>query len=112
MYKDRGIIKWAPFDALVGFQNKIDEMLYERGKKERPILCEDKLIEMDRVIREAIESKYEVFIEYYHEGYFKHLSGAIDRIDEINGIIDVCGLSLEVVDVLEMELFNVWFSEK
>ena len=32
MYKDRGIIKWAPFDALVGFKTNIQDMI--RGKKQ------------------------------------------------------------------------------
>lgn len=50
MYKDRGIIKWAPFDALVGFNDLIKEMLNNKNKIEKPILNEDRLEKMDRII--------------------------------------------------------------
>lgn len=105
MYKDRGIIKWAPFDALVGFQNKIDEMLYERGKKERPILCEDKLIEMDLAIHEALGEKREVLVSYYEDGYIKNTYGFVDRIDKIKNTIEVSKLLIQIKNILNLEVF-------
>src|SRR5690554_1376068 len=105
MYKDRGIIKWAPFDALVGFQNKIDEMLYERGKKEKPILCEDKLIEMDRVIMEALNEKKEVLVSYYEDGYIKNTYGFVEEVDKHKKTIEILKLVIPFKNILDLEIF-------
>ena len=32
-YKDRGIMKWAPFDALTGHGTMLEDMIYNINKK-------------------------------------------------------------------------------
>lgn len=84
MYKDRGIIKWQPFDALTGFRDSINNMIYKNNKKEKKILLEDKLEEMDYIIKEARAYKKEVSLEYYEDGYYKIMYGFIKKVDFIN----------------------------
>lgn len=80
-YKDRGIIKWAPFDALVGFNQMINDLKYKMGKIEKPTLDEDQLMEMDYVIKEAIKFNKELQIEYYNDGYIKSIYGYIKKVN-------------------------------
>ena len=40
-YIDRGIIKWAAFDALSGYHSMLKEMQHRLGKKAKPILSDD-----------------------------------------------------------------------
>lgn len=81
MYKDRGIIKWAPFDALVGFHGEIAKMIYNQNKIEQPILAEDRLYEMDLTIKEAINFNKELQIDYYEDGYIKTIVDYVLKID-------------------------------
>ena len=81
MYKDRGIIKWAPFDALNGFHETIEAYKYEKGKKDRPILLEDKLNRLDELLKEAIENILEIQIYYYYDGYIKNIYGHVKKLD-------------------------------
>ncbi len=80
-YKDRGIIKWAPFDALVGFNQMVNDLKYKMGKKNKPILEEDQLNEMDYIIKEAINLNKEIQIDYYHDGYIKSIYGYVKKVN-------------------------------
>ena len=87
MYKDRGIIKWAPFDALVGFKELINKMHYNRNKKPKPILSSDQLENMDYLLQEALIKKLELVFDYYEDGYIKTVYGKIKKVDQINQLI-------------------------
>lgn len=80
-YVDRGIIKWSAFDALVGYSSMIEEMKYRLGKKERPILSEDELEDLNRNLRDAYKEDKEIELKYYHDGYLKTTYGKIKRVD-------------------------------
>ncbi|MFA5692351.1 MAG: YolD-like family protein [Acholeplasmataceae bacterium] len=86
-YQDRGIIKWLPFDGLVGFYDLIKDLKYKLGKKDKPILSDDKLFIMDLTIKEAYSYKKEVLISYFNNGYIKETFGIILNIDLINKTI-------------------------
>ncbi len=82
-YQDRGIIKWAPFDALISYQDVLKTMHYERGKQDKPMLTSDQYETLDRTIKESIRFHKEVHITYYEDGYFKMLYGIVKKFDEV-----------------------------
>ena len=82
-YVDRGIIKWAPFDALVGFSSVINELKYKLGKKDKPLLSVDQYEELNQKLNFAFHHQLEIEIEYYHDGYLKVTYGTIKRLDFI-----------------------------
>ena len=86
-YKDRGIMKWAPFDALEGHGTMLEEMIYSINKKAKVDLSEDEYEELNKTIKEAIEKNKEVSITYYNDGYTYDTFGHIKKIDEINKIL-------------------------
>lgn len=81
MYRDRGIIKWAPFDALIGFHALLADITYRLGKRDKPLLCDDRIEEINRQLIFALQHQKEVVIDYYVDGYFKKVYGVIKRID-------------------------------
>lgn len=82
-YVDRGIMKWAPYDALVGYQPMLSEMRYRLGKKDKPVLSDDALEELNRQLQEAIMTKQEIELRYYHDGYVRFTFGTVKRIDYV-----------------------------
>lgn len=90
MYNDRGIIKWSPFDALKGYNDLIKMHEKKRNKIDKPILLEDKLEELDYILKEAYEFNQEVEIQYYEDGFIKYITGTINNIDVLNKKITVC----------------------
>ncbi len=86
-YVDRGIIKWAPFDALVGYGSMLSELRHRLGKKEKPILSDDQYEELNRKLNFAYHHHIDIEIEYYHDGYIKSCYGQIKKLDFIKKII-------------------------
>ena len=104
MYKDRGIIKWAPFDALNGFHEMIAAYKYEKGKMARPVLLEDKLNDLDNLLKEVILESLEIEVHYFMDGYIKHMYGYIKKIDRNNRyfILD-SGYRINLEDVVDIK---------
>ncbi len=82
-YVDRGIIKWAPFDALVGYSSILNELRYRIGKKDKPILSDDQYEELNRKLNFAFHHKIDIEIEYFYDGYIKSSYGTIKKLDFI-----------------------------
>ncbi len=80
-YRDRGIIKWAPFDALISYQSVLNAMRYERGKKEQPTLLDDQYQMLNQIITQAMRHHDLVYVTYYEDGYFKTVCGDIKAYD-------------------------------
>lgn len=107
MYKDRGIIKWAPFDALNGFSEAIALYKYNKGKREKPVLEYDQLEILDRTLKEAISDNKEIQVFYYQDGYIKSLFGYVKKVDEIFRLIILDnGFKLEISDVVNIEVVS------
>jgi hypothetical protein len=81
IYVDRGIIKWNPYDALVGYSSMLSEMRYRLGKKDKPLLSDDALETMNRTLQEAVQTKKDIELRYYHDGYIRFTFGTIQRVD-------------------------------
>jgi len=80
-YQDRGIIKWAAFDALSGFNPMIMEMKRKLGKSQKPIVSDDDFEIMNRVLETAILDELEIGITYFEDGYSKMTYGKIKKLD-------------------------------
>ncbi len=86
-YHDRGIVKWAPFDALVGYHSLIKELKYRLGKGIKPILSDDQYDELNRNLVLAFQQNFQIEIEFFSQGYSKHTFGTIKKIDWVNRMI-------------------------
>jgi hypothetical protein len=80
VYRDRKMLKWLPFNALIEQASHIQAMVKEKYKVEQRSLSIDQYDELNYVISEAIECYHEVDIEYFQDGYH-HVTGFITEID-------------------------------
>lgn len=106
-YIDRGIMKWQPFDALAGFGDMIKEMVYLKNKRQKPVLFEDKLEEINRVIKNALERKHTVRVTYYNDGYIYYETGQISKIDlYTRKVILVPKTTVAIEDIIDVEILE------
>ncbi|MFA6692716.1 MAG: YolD-like family protein [Acholeplasmataceae bacterium] len=83
IYHDRGIIKWAPFDALVGYHSLLKELRHRLGRSDQPTLSDDQYDELNRKLNFAFNKQKLVMIYYFEDGYTKNVSGHIIKLDWI-----------------------------
>lgn len=103
-YVDRGIIKWAPFDGLAGFNDLYKELKYRLGKKEKPVLSEDQLYEMDINLQKAYHENSSIYLSYFQDGYIKQIYGKVTKIDHIYKFIYIDYIKYPLSIIIEFSL--------
>jgi hypothetical protein len=103
-YVDRGIIKWAPFDGLAGFNDLYKSLKYKLNKTEKPLLSEDQLYEMDINLKKALYEGSPIYLSYYQDGYIKQLYGKVTEIDAIRKIVYVNHVSYPLSIIIDLSL--------
>ncbi len=98
---DRGMMKWAPYRSLVEQSEFLEHMRYEKNKKARPTLTEDRKEEINRVLQNY---KGEIVgITYYSDGYTYLLKTKIKRIDIENQQLILPQGKLKFRDIVRIE---------
>ena len=81
VYKDRKMMKWMPFHALLEQGDYINDLLNGRIKKEMPELSIDQLEELNYKLETAFVFQSEVEITYFDKGDFQRVYGVLTRAD-------------------------------
>lgn len=98
---DRGIKKWAPFKALTGQFDMIDEIIKNKNKVKKPILSQDKQEELDYFISN-LQVNDEIKVTYYDNGEIKEEVLTIKRIDYTSKIITFEEFSIKAENILDL----------
>ena len=93
--------QFAPFDALKGFKEAIQDVNYQTELVDRIILSEDQLYELDEVAH-SLNKGERITITYYHKGRYLKLSGIFTRIDEIEKVMVMTGEAFNLNDINEV----------
>lgn len=83
MNKDRGMIKWQPFESLTPSKKVIDAILYEKSKRKKPILSLEQQQELEEKLIEAFYEQMEVTLKIYKNGHIETTTSSILEIDSI-----------------------------
>src|SRR5690625_7639978 len=81
---DRGTMKWVSL-MLPEHVEMLKEVFVER--KEKPILDEQKMAEIDQILKYALENQITIEMTYYNDGDFSTLRGKLAKIDQWRGYI-------------------------
>lgn len=81
MPKGRKMIKWMPFASLPEQFNGIREMIQEQNKIQKPILDQQQVEEIGRVIQQSLHLKEEIHITYYRNSSIHHEMVTVVRVD-------------------------------
>lgn len=104
-YRDRGIIKWAAFDALNGFNSMLKEMRFRLGQTEKPTLSEDELEILDRNLQIALTEQKEMAVTYFEDGYSKTTFGKIKKLDYNDHCLVLTTLErISAFDILSIDI--------
>lgn len=81
IYKDRKMMKWMPFHALLEQGDYISDLLQGRVKKEMPILSIDQLEELNYQLETAFIFKQEIEVIYFDKADYQSKMGILTRAD-------------------------------
>ena len=87
VYKDRKMMKWMPFNALLEQGDHIGDLLAGRNKLEMPVLSYDQKEELNYKLETAYIFKSELVITYFYKNKFHTVQGTITRTDLHNKLI-------------------------
>ncbi|WP_018933780.1 YolD-like family protein [Gracilibacillus lacisalsi] len=82
MVHDRGKIKWASL-MLPEHVEMLQDFFADEPLKEKPILDEDYVNEMELTVQQAIHAQQKITLNYYQNSSFKSAIGHIIKIDPI-----------------------------
>ncbi|MDR7074734.1 YolD-like family protein [Fictibacillus barbaricus] len=87
MIRDRGKIKWQPFQSIPGLWNTYREIKEEQNKFPKPTLDEDQLETINYSIMQSLEEEKVLNIKLYEQGYINEMPGTIIKIDSYQKVI-------------------------
>ena len=80
--RDRGMIKWAPFDSVIGTKKLCYDILKEKDYIQIPILSQEQLEDIESNILSSYYSKSNLKITYYYMGKIYNTNSKIKYIDK------------------------------
>lgn len=80
---NRGIIKWLPFNSILGQKELIAKLEKEKKKIKKPILSFDQQLEIEEKIIEAFYEQILVTLKIYKNGFIYTYTSSILQIDTI-----------------------------
>jgi len=101
--QDRGTKKWVSL-MLPEHVEMLKEVFIDY--KEKPVLDLQEKERIDRTLKWAIETKEEIEITYFDDGFYKNYRGKLQRIDQWRGYIilfQAGGIRISLNDIISIE---------
>ena len=101
--KDRGMIKWQPFDSLIPSKDIINSILINKNKVAKPTLSIDQLENLNELLKECYYNQNIVNIKYFKNNNIYNIKGKIKAIDVNNKIVLINKtLKLHISQILQI----------
>ena len=94
MNKDRGMIKWMPFNSLVSNKDVMKSLILEKNKISKPIISEEDSKRIEELVIEAYYMHNKALIYYYKNGYIYKTLSYIKKIDKVQKLIYLDNIKL------------------
>lgn len=101
----RGMIKWKPFNTLLNNRD-INEIIMIRNKVEKPIIMEDRITEIDNLLKVAINENKEIGVKYFDKGELKYINGNIRNINTIEKYILINSIRIYFKNLIRVDIIN------
>src|SRR5690625_1401330 len=102
--QDRGTKKWVSL-MLPEHVDMLKEVFLEY--KEKPVLDEQQMIEIDQKLKFALETDEVIEMTYYERGMFKKTNGRLEKVDQSCGYIMLLnehGQQIPLGDIIDVEI--------
>ncbi len=103
-YKDRKMMKWMPFNALLEQGDYINGLLRGRQHKEMPTLSIDQQEELNYKLETAFIFQSEIIVTYFDAQDFKQAQGLITKTDMMNKIIFINDTAVYAQKITNIEI--------
>lgn len=100
--QDRGTMKWVSL-MLPEHVELLKEVFTEQ--KEKPILDEQKMDEIDRTLKYALKNRVNIEMTYYNDGDYLTLNGRLAEIDQWRGYIvlrNEDGFNISLTNIIDV----------
>ncbi|MBH0162079.1 YolD-like family protein [Fictibacillus sp. 26RED30] len=87
MIKDRGEIKWQPFQSIPELWNSYRAIQEEQSKISKPSLDEDQLEIINYRIMKSLEEEKVLNLKLYEQGHINEVPGIIIKVDPFQKVI-------------------------
>lgn len=101
----RGMIKWKPFNTLLNNRD-INEIIMIRNKVKKPIIMEDRISEIDNLLKVAIKENKEIKVKYFDKGELKYINGNIRNINTIEKYILINSIRIYFKNLIKVDIIN------
>lgn len=101
----RGMIKWKPFNTLLNNRD-INEIIMIRNKVEKPIIMEDRISEIDNLLKVAIKENKEIRVKYFDKGELKYINGNIRNINTTEKYILINSIRIYFKNLIKVDIIN------
>ena len=99
------MIKWKPFNTLLNNRD-INEIIMIRNKVEKPIIMEDRITEIDNLLKVAIKENKEIKVKYFDKGELKYINGNIRNINTIEKYILINSIRIYFKNLIKVDIIN------
>lgn len=101
--KDRGMIKWMPFNSVISNKMLLNSINYEKSKIAKPIVSDEDIKELEEKIIDAYYTKENISITYYQNGFLKEITGKIKKIDKVQKLIYLNNIKLLFSQIIKIK---------
>lgn len=101
--QDRGTIKWVSL-MLPEHVEMLQEVFVEY--KEKPILDEQKMVEIDQTLKHALQHRSSIEMTYFYSGEYRTVIGRLAKIDQWKGYIllqNEDGQKISLTDIIDVQ---------
>ena len=103
VYRDRKMMKWMPFNALLEQGDYISDLLHGRERKTMPTLSDDQYAELNYQLETAFCLQQTINVIYYDNHKYKSAKGCITRIDVYNKLIFIDETAVSAETIIEIK---------
>lgn len=104
--KDRGMIKWQPFNNLGNFNQLVEVMAQNKTKIYSFVLAQDQIELINKNLIIAFTNNKKVKIIYLTNGYFSTIIDLIKKIDPHKKIISIDNYQIKYKQIYDLIIVN------
>ena len=99
---DRGMKKWAPYSSLIEQSTILNEMYYEKNKKDKPSISSERAQKINQILMNYHGG--ELKIKYFYDGYTYELITVVIRVDTINRKLILEEGSIPFSEIIDIDI--------
>ena len=104
VYRDRKMMKWMPFNALLEQSDYLKELFYGKTRKEMPILSPDQEADLNYKLETAYLFNSHILVSYFQDGDILEVEGTITRSDLFHKLIFIDGVEVPARKITNIEI--------